>query len=302
MNGSPDRIKLPEALRRIGITKLVLHAWERRYDIKLCERTDTGRRFMTEEQVERLRLLKVCVDAGYRISGLIHRPDAALLELAQQHAHLLDLVPLLDAATRLDASTVESELISRLDVHGPVDFVRMIVVPLMGEIGRRWVDGRMSVASEHLVSAVVRQLLTSALADCPVVPGAPRAIMTTPEGELHEIGAIVAALLARSQEVDAVYLGPNLPNDQIVLAARSTCAQVVCLSSLAAREMVMQRRLETLRHELPADILLWIGGPGVEQIRAIDGIRYFASVVEFETALDTLKQISIPARCESPKT
>jgi methanogenic corrinoid protein MtbC1 len=296
MNGSQDRIKLAEALKRIGITKLVLHAWERRYDIQLSERGETGRRFMTGEQVERLRLLKLCTDAGYRIGSIIHLPDTVLMELVHQHGHLLDLIPVLDAATRLDAYVLEEELTRRFAAHGPVDFVRTVVVPLMGEIGRRWADGRISIAGEHLASAVVRQLLTSAHASFSVESGAPRAIMTTPEGELHEIGAIVAVLLARSRNVDAVYLGPNLPNDQIVFAARSARAEIVCLSSLAAREKIMQNRLEALRHQLPGDILLWVGGPGVEQMRPINGVRCFGSVSEFESEIDRMMQSSSSVR------
>lgn len=74
-------IGMAEALSTSGLKKLLLHAWERRYDMKPDVRSPGGRRFYTRDQVERLRLLRSCSDGGYRIGNLINLDTETLLQI-----------------------------------------------------------------------------------------------------------------------------------------------------------------------------------------------------------------------------
>lgn len=289
-------VKFADALQRAGITKLVLHAWERRYGVQLSERTATGRRFMTEAQVERLRLLKLCTDAGYRIANIIALPDQDLLDIAGQHALRLDLCSTLDATQRLDGVTLSADLERRLSELGPIDFVRRVVSPLMDEIGKRWQEGTMSIAAEHLASTEVRRILSDCLHRIPVAPGAVKAIATTPEGELHELGALVIALLSRSHGIDTLYLGPNLPNDQIVGVARRSGAKIIFLSCLAALRRNASGPIVALREALPLEITLFVGGPGAGDMAPLPGVHISPSMETMEAALQDIALAGLPAR------
>ncbi|WP_165223715.1 MerR family transcriptional regulator [Affinirhizobium pseudoryzae] len=295
-------VKFADALQRAGISKLVLHAWERRYDVQLSERTATGRRFMTETQVERLRLLKLCTDAGYRIANIISLPDLELLRIAEQHALRLDLCSTLDAAQRLDSAALSADLERRVSELGPLDFVRRVVSPLMDEIGKRWQDGTMSIAAEHLVSAEVRRILSDCLHRFPVAPDATRAVATTPEGELHELGALVITLLSRSHGIDTLYLGPNLPNDQIVNAALRSGARVVFLSCLVSSRRNASGPIVALRGALPPHIALFVGGPGASDMAPLDGVSIFPNIESINAALRDIGTAALPARGLSNET
>lgn len=281
------------ALERAGLSKLVLHAWERRYGVKLCERTPTGRRFMTETQVERLRLLKLCTDAGYRIGTIIGLSDQDLVHIVEQHALRLDLCSTLDAIRRLDVATLAADLDDRLAKLGPVSFVSRVVSPLMDEIGRRWQEGTMSIASEHMASVEMRRVLFSCLNQVPVASAAIRAVATTPEGEMHELGALVSALLARIHGIDTLYLGPNLPDDQIVDAALRARAQVVFLSCMSSFRRNAPIPLHKLREALPPDIAMFVGGPAVSALEPVPGVRIFQDLESFERALRSLVAIEL---------
>ncbi|WP_437312419.1 cobalamin B12-binding domain-containing protein [Sorangium sp. So ce385] len=72
-----------------------------------------------------------------------------------------------------------------------------IVVPAMDEVGRRWYENRISVADEHLATAVAQTAVASIYPLIRWPAGGPRAVVGYVEPELHAFGArMVADLLA----------------------------------------------------------------------------------------------------------
>ncbi|SMC96318.1 B12-binding domain-containing protein [Rhizobium sp. RU36D] len=278
---------LADVLALAGITKLVLHAWERRYGMAPAVRSETGRRFYTAAQAERLRLLKLCTDAGHRISALVDLPDQQLVRLAEAHIATGALGPLLRAVHALDAPLLQKLLQRRADEDGPEGFVRKTVVPLMQEIGARWATGNLNVAAEHMATAVVKRILGTIMDRCPPAPvDAPCLIATTPKGEEHEIGALVAALIARLRGWNALYLGPNLPNANIIDATLLREARHVCLSALNGKPDQLHRQLMDLRAALPASTFIWSGGPGYQPVPDIPGVSFIAHLDDFIALLE----------------
>ncbi|MBT9371755.1 B12-binding domain-containing protein [Rhizobium sp. CSW-27] len=278
------RISMADGLRMVGISKLVLHAWERRYERHLADRTETGRRYFTPRQVEHLKLLKQCTDAGHRIGSIIDLPPEELRALVRGHAKLVALTPLLEAIQQMDLPRMRRLLAEHLQEEGPADFAKNTIAPLMREVGRQWSDGALSIAAEHMASAEVRGMLSGCLAALPAEPMAVRAVVTTMEGDQHEIGSMLITLLARQVGLGALYLGPDLPASEIAQAARTWNARIVCLSSLYGRLRVLEPRLADLRDRLADTTELWVGGPGFAELKQMKGIRYFADVASFEEA------------------
>lgn len=283
--GTPARrISMADGLRMVGISKLVLHAWERRYERHLADRTETGRRYFTPRQVEHLKLLKQCTDAGHRIGSIIDLPPEELRALVRGHAKLVALAPLLDAIQQMDLPLMRRLLAEHLQDEGPADFAKSTIAPLMREVGRLWSDGALSIAAEHMATAEVRGMLSGCLAALPAEPMSVRSVVTTMEGEQHEIGALLVTLLARHMGIGALYLGPDLPPGEIVRAARASRAQIVCISSLYGKLRVLEPRLADLRSQLADTTELWVGGPGFAGLKEVEGIRHFADAASFEEA------------------
>lgn len=260
-------LALDELLKFTGLNRNLLHAWERRYGLEPKRRSATGRRFYSLEQAERLRHLKRAVDAGHRIStisGLSLTELEALETREQPEQALKDFI---DTARQLDAGRIAGLLRIRLRSQGLSDFVLKTVVPLLQHVGQLWSEGRLGVAGEHVMSVALKQVLLSSLLDQEVPEGSQKAVVTTLEGELHEFGALAAALLARLAGIDAVYLGPTLPVREVATAASRLQARYVLVSTLVIPEETLIPALDQLRQQLPDGITLIAGGRHLGKVR-----------------------------------
>ena len=74
------------AARLAGLSAETLRVWERRYDLSDTERSTSGQRLYSAEQVRRLGLLKHLVDQGHGIGMLARLPAEQLQELSQPRA------------------------------------------------------------------------------------------------------------------------------------------------------------------------------------------------------------------------
>lgn len=282
-------IGLADALSASGITKLLLHAWERRYGIEPAERSASGRRFYTPDQVERLRLLKSCSDGGYRIGNLAELPTEALLRIEGELQARSALAEILEAVKAMDSDRLQTLLQARADRDTPEQFILATALPLMREVGSLWAAGDASIAAEHMTTAHIKRILGGLCDHCPPPsPDAPRLIATTPEREEHDIGALVTTLLARLRGWNAVFLGANLPAAEIAEAAQRFGVHCVCLSALIGRKAGLERNLQTLRSQLSSEIQIWIGGAAYRAVGSRPGVQYFPDLQPFLAALDAL--------------
>ncbi len=108
-------------------------------------------------------------------------------------------------------------------------FLRQTVAPLIEQIGIYWQSGQIEAIQEHLATAVIRTFLGNLLHTKALRKNAPRIVFTTPPAELHELGALLAAVTADDQGWGAIYLGPSLPSDAIAGAVRLSRARAVGL-------------------------------------------------------------------------
>jgi methanogenic corrinoid protein MtbC1 len=271
-----------------GLTKLLLHAWERRYGLEPAERTDTGRRFYTVEQVERLRLLKSCTDAGHRIGSLVALPLEALARIEQDLHTRQSLADILQAVQDLDSDRLYALLQERAEIQDPERFIRKTALPLMREVGTLWAAGELSIAAEHMTTAYIKRILGGLFDHCPPVPeGASRLVATTPDSEEHDIGALVVTLLSRLKGWNALFLGAKLPAQEIADVAHRRGVRCVCLSAITGRTAPLTRHLSELRTTLTPSIEIWIGGAAYEAVSSVPGVSYLPDLDAFMQALET---------------
>jgi MerR family transcriptional regulator, light-induced transcriptional regulator len=283
-----DLLSLAEVLSISGLTKLVLHAWERRYGLQPEQRSDTGRRFYTVEQAERLRLLRVCSEGGQRIGNLIALPLEDLKRIEAAQSARLRNAPLIEALQALNGEDARAMLQARADAEGAEGFVDATAIPLLQQIGQLWAEGAMSVAAEHLASAKIRRVLGAMIDQGPEpTDDAPRMITATLEGEEHEIGALASTLIARLHGLNSLHLGTNLPQHEILAAARMRNVHYVCLSALVGKRSRLEADLRALRAALPKEILLVTGGPGYASMPALEGVVYIPHFDAFRSLIET---------------
>jgi methylmalonyl-CoA mutase cobalamin-binding subunit len=298
---SMPRYPIRAVARLTGLPLDTLRAWERRYEAVVPERGPRGRQY-TEAQVERLRLLKEAVEQGHAI-GVVARQDTTPLRALVAAGRAVPtrqapegdydrLAPIVAAIEALDPGEIDGQL-GRLGLMlPPRAFVHEIVVPLMRETGARWHQGRFSVAQEHLLSAVMRNLLGTLIRLHAPAGVKPSIVFSTPEGELHEFGILAAAMLASVAGLGVLYLGPNLPAPEIVSSAARVGARVVTIGLTPAnhRDPVLED-VSWLARRLPATTELWIGGGNGYKVSGRRGgapVTWLKSLSDFEDALARL--------------
>ncbi|MFT5316072.1 MAG: DNA-binding transcriptional MerR regulator/methylmalonyl-CoA mutase cobalamin-binding subunit [Candidatus Krumholzibacteriia bacterium] len=265
--------------RRTGLTQLVLRAWERRYGAVSPSRTDTGRRLYTDKDLEKLSYLQLLTNAGHRIGDVATLSIADLKKLAAESqaaevnpAPQVFQAPSDNARILLDAKTAVEKLDDKglknvlegalLHLSKPV-LRRDILVPLMEYIGAGWRSGSLRISNEHMASTVVTAFLVAINSRYQVMPGAPLVVVATPAGQVHEIGALLATSQAYESGWDVLYLGANLPAEEIAAVAAKRGARAVMLSLVfPTADPGVGAQLRVLRELVGPDFPVIVGGKG----------------------------------------
>lgn len=279
------------AVSRItGLSAFVIRAWEKRYKVVIPGRTDTNRRFYSEEDIEKLKLLKEAVDRGNNIGNVAGLSIQSLKEMLAsfdniKRENIIENSPekaskyyqrCIHAVDNLDHRELERNLIrASIDLSHPV-LIDYVVVPLLNNIGERWQEGTLRIAQEHIASTVIRTFLYNQRDSYKSTGFGPRILITTPTGQQHEFGALLTTLIASSEGWDAVYLGPDLPSAEIIAAAEMLKPKVVALSIVyQSEDEQLTREIEKLKY-LPENVHLVVGGAGsrfykktIENINAV---------------------------------
>jgi methanogenic corrinoid protein MtbC1 len=309
----PQQAKHPIQVvaRRTGLSQDVIRVWERRYSAVTPQRSPTNRRLYSDADIRRLRLLSRAIAGGRRIGDVAGLPTDELEAMvvvdteaaatvaprprreATEPASAEHFEACLSAVEALDSEGLERELSrAAVELSTPLLLERLLV-PLLQHIGEGWRSGTIRVTQEHMASAIVRSFLGSIAARQDMAGNAPEILITTPAGQMHELGALMAAVLAVLDGWHVTYLGPNLPAEEIVAAARQRRTRAVALSIVYAGDPVsMGEDLRKLRRLLDHRIPLIVGGSGAaaceDVLREIGAIRVDA-IQEFRAALDRVR-------------
>jgi DNA-binding transcriptional MerR regulator/methylmalonyl-CoA mutase cobalamin-binding subunit len=308
--------------RQTGLSVQVIRVWEKRYGAVTPVRADNNRRLYTEEDVERLRLLREATQAGHAISQIA---TASLEELqrlmssvqaspvvtararAEDNAELVR--ELTDAAlasiTVLDAKSF-LKLLDRaaVELGSPAVFQRFIA-PTAERVGELWRAGDLSIAHEHFATRHITDFLATFARAFAENVNAPHLVLATPPGQLHELGAIIVAAAARSHGWRTTYLGAALPVEEMVGALRNLQPRALGLSIVyPPDDAALRSDLAKLRELLPKECALLIGGRSssgyTDLLRKIKAIEV-ATLEDLYPVLDTLQRTPAVAPSVKPK-
>jgi methanogenic corrinoid protein MtbC1 len=140
----------------------------------------------------------------------------------------------------------------------------------------------LSYLLKHLATGVLRSMLGSALAPTAASRFGPTIVFATPTGERHELGLQSAALTALGAGANPVYLGAELPVEDLLGAVVETGAAVLALSLVAIPTTMAHQMIEAIRGGLGDKVRLWIGGPVAHEVEASKGVELIGTLEELE--------------------
>lgn len=277
-NTASSRHPIQVVSRRTGLSAEVIRAWERRYRVVTPLRAAGSRRLYSDIEIERLRRLYKLTQAGRRIGDIASLSDAQLADLLAEDEAAAAARPSVPAAPPASAREHLEACLHAVEEMDPraLDaalgraavalslplLLEEVVAGVLREVGRRWRSGELRVSQEHLASARIRTFL-GALHRNSASPegGGPKLVVSTPRGHLHELGALMAAVVAAADGWSTLYLGPGTPAEELAAAAIRGRARAVALSlPYVADELHLLDELRRLRHELPAEVPVLVGG------------------------------------------
>lgn len=116
------------------------------------------------------------------------------------------------------------------------ELYQRVIAPAMHEIGALWEKGALTVADEHLATALTHRVLAAlrpplrveAKAD-PAAKG--RVMLAAVEGEQHALGLRMAADVCEDAGFEAIYLGADVPTEALLQAVDSLSPDLLALSA-----------------------------------------------------------------------
>jgi methanogenic corrinoid protein MtbC1 len=143
------------------------------------------------------------------------------------------------------------------------------------------------------MSAVLAPFLVSLRDSAPSSTEAPRIVIGTPSGHLHEFGAQMAAIVAAAEGWQVIFLGTNLPVEEFALAAHRTGARVVALSMIYPKDTPrLAEGLQRLSAQIPEGGTLIVGGNAARAYLPMmlrHGLRRCDSLEDFRYLLRDLR-------------
>lgn len=138
-----------------------------------------------------------------------------------------------------------------------------LVQPAMYEIGRLWQENRITVAQEHLATAISQSALARAYLQATFAPPIDRkAMFAGVAGNHHSLGLRMLSDAFETIGWDVVYLGADVPTRDLVRQVAESSPDLLILSvSLPGHLSVARETLECLRADLGSQCpQIWVGG------------------------------------------
>jgi methanogenic corrinoid protein MtbC1 len=306
-----------------GINEHTLRAWERRYAVISPSRSNSNRRLYSEDDLEKVRLLVRLVDAGHAISRI---GPMSLSELKNYLTKLDDVTfenttsnvcsspdisrttPAVFAehSTACFAAVQEGSTpgvahsLRRARTHLTLEvFLKDFISSLMHRVGSAVFLGELHIWQEHVFTVALRNELAIAEMDIRMsrTLGAQQSqkvfLFATIEGNHHEIGSLVASLLALNAGFESHYLGPHLPASEFALAMQRLNATHAVLGAkeIPPGEEVLDvvSYVKNLKKELRKKQFIWVGGQFAPEKHAslenLPSVKVFTSLAQFHAAL-----------------
>lgn len=255
--------------------------WERRYGYPKPDRDENGDRQYSDDQLDKLVVIRQLIDQGRRPGQLMDLSMSELHALLEQPKTRSEpnFDQLLELLKSDDLSGLYEWFQQQLRAYGLRAFVHQVMVPATRLVGEAWSQGELAVFEEHLftelMKSCVRQSMVSTTEGYGLSNQAsqqPLAMLTTVTGEQHSLGLLMVEVLLRLGGADVVSFGTEMPFVDIRRAAENYQVDVIGLSFSshfkAEDAMVM---VSGLRQVIDAKIQIWIGGEAFHGTMEVPG-------------------------------
>ncbi len=242
MNENAPAYNLKVVVKETGLTPATLRAWERRYHLFNPLRSPGGHRLFSGDEISLLKWLVARQKEGLSISravdlwrsqanqssGQIQTPPA-LQAVSALGEGMLDQLRQTWREACLTFNEPEAELATAkaLAIATPEVVCTQMLQKGLAELGEGWYGGTISAQQEHFASALVARRLNALFAVAPAPTRPDRLLAACPPGEFHDLALLMLSFIMRWRGWEVIYLGADVPLDQLDATLRATSPQLV---------------------------------------------------------------------------
>jgi methanogenic corrinoid protein MtbC1 len=196
------------------------------------------------------------------------------------------LSALLDGNRKLCSQIIREQVNLNVQIK---DLYEQIMKKALYRIGELWEFNKISVATEHLASAIVEAILNELYSIIALNQKSQKKIIVAcVENELHQIGVKMVADLFELNGWDAYFLGANTPTEDLISFAKTKKPDVFAFSlSLYFHLPKLETMITMIRAEFP-DIPILVGGQafsrgGKDVIEKYANVTYLYDLESIDT-------------------
>jgi MerR family transcriptional regulator, light-induced transcriptional regulator len=247
-----------EVEHRTRVPATTLRQWERRYGLPNPQRTHSGYRLFSLDDIACIEFLKDKIASGVsasraaqlyalqrgsstqysgtgtQINPQIENPidTGHPLDTAHSRGIANDLVAQLVEATMNGDAIKADRVLANAHASLSVEAVLLEVIqPTLITIGEMWHRGEITVAHEHQASHYLRGKLHQLLELAGSSRHGPTVVVACAPREYHEIGSLTLAIFLRRAGFRTHYLGANTPVADLIRFSREMRADAVMISA-----------------------------------------------------------------------
>lgn len=217
-----------------GVPTTTLRAWERRYGLLKPSRTAKGHRLYSPEDIDLVKDIVRLLKSNHTISEairIIRNPELNNSSGAEMEGHwAVYQQRILKSIESFNEQNLDTTYNEALSIY-PVDMVtKEVIIPVLQLLGDRWEKRETGIAEEHFFSAFLRNKLGARLHHESRRSRGNKLLVACLPGEYHELGILLFCIAAIGHGYQVLYLGTNLPPDQILNVVERTDVAAVLLS------------------------------------------------------------------------
>lgn len=243
-----------------GVSEYTLRGWEGRYQAFKPKRNLTGRRLYSVEDIQKAQALRDLIKVGHRIGDIAKLKNEELLGLLGNVSSMETsetapkpnkwVMDIFDLAQIFEWDLVEKKLSIRREQKDPLQFIAEDILSILGQLGNLVSIGQFNVGQEHILSSLLKSqlMLIQSQKSKSNQKSKIRLVITTPEGDHHDLGITIAAAIASTLGLKVLNLGPNTPAHDLCEVAVRYQASHILIGSTVSTKMGAKTSLEQYVH------------------------------------------------------
>ncbi|MCO5250117.1 MAG: cobalamin-dependent protein [Candidatus Kapabacteria bacterium] len=170
-----------------------------------------------------------------------------------------------------------------------------VMKPSLYEVGKLWEQNKISVATEHLATAITEGIMNSFYSEIlPDKYNGKKVVLTCVEKEEHQVGVKMVADVFEMNQWESFFLGTGFPISELIKFIKEVQPDIIAISlSVYFNFTRLKQMLNQLKNEFPQTKLI-VGGQALSHLSDNDfaewkDITYITDLHLLDTYLKNLK-------------